>query len=97
MIAGFQLIPTITWYLAYGCGQQQNEQDKKYTSNAGDFDHHVDVVMRCGVHCTMENISIFIRSHWMPPMGECPRHIALAAAMVNKFVETTQNTNKSQL
>ena len=33
----------------------------------------------------------------MPPSGECPPHIALAAAMVNEFVETTQNTNKTQL
>jgi len=35
----------------------------------------------------MEHILGFTRSHWMPPM----------AAMVNEFVETTQNTNKTQL
>jgi hypothetical protein len=33
----------------------------------------------------------------MPPLGKCLRCIALAAAMVNEFVETTQNTNKTQL
>jgi hypothetical protein len=33
----------------------------------------------------------------MPPLGECLHRIAPAAAMVNKFVETTQNTNKTQL
>jgi hypothetical protein len=33
----------------------------------------------------------------MPPSGECLRRIAPAAAMVNEFVETTQNTNKTQL
>jgi hypothetical protein len=33
----------------------------------------------------------------MPPLGMCLRRIAPAAAMVNKFVETTQNTNKTQL
>jgi hypothetical protein len=33
----------------------------------------------------------------MPPSGECKRRIAPAAAMVNEFVETTQNTNKTQL
>jgi hypothetical protein len=33
----------------------------------------------------------------MPPSGECLRRIARAAAMVNEFVETTQNTNKTQL
>jgi len=33
----------------------------------------------------------------MPPWGECLHRIALAAAMVIKFVETTQNTIKTQL
>ena len=45
----------------------------------------------------MEHIQGFTRSHWMPPSGECLRRIAPAAAMVNEFVETTQNTNKTQL
>ena len=44
---------------------------------------------RCGAR--------FTRSQWMPPLSECMRHIALVAAMVNKFVETTQSTNKAQL
>jgi hypothetical protein len=30
----------------------------------------------------------------MQTLGECLRHIAPAAAMVEKFVETTQNANK---
>ena len=33
----------------------------------------------------------------MPPLVECLRRIAPAAAMVNEFVETTQNANKTQL
>jgi hypothetical protein len=33
----------------------------------------------------------------MPPLGKCLSCIAPAAAMINKFVETTQNTNKTQL
>jgi hypothetical protein len=33
----------------------------------------------------------------MPPSGKCLRGIAPATAMVNKFVETTQNTNKTRL
>ena len=45
----------------------------------------------------MEQIDGFTLSHWMLPLGECLRSIALAAAMVDKFVETTQNTNKTQL
>jgi hypothetical protein len=45
----------------------------------------------------MKHIRGFTRSHWMPPSGECLRRIAPAAAIVNEFVETTQNTNKTQL
>jgi hypothetical protein len=33
----------------------------------------------------------------MLSLGECLHRIAPAAAMVDKFVETTQNTNKTQL
>jgi hypothetical protein len=33
----------------------------------------------------------------MLPSGKCLRRIASGAAIVNKFVETTQNTNKTQL
>jgi hypothetical protein len=39
-------------------------------------------------------IARFTRSHWIQPLGKCLRHIALASAMVDEFVETTQNTNK---
>jgi hypothetical protein len=45
----------------------------------------------------MEHIPGFTQSHWMSPLGECLSCIAPAAAMVNEFVETTQNTNKTQL
>jgi hypothetical protein len=33
----------------------------------------------------------------MPPSGKCLRRIAPVAAMVDGFVETTLNTNKTQL
>jgi hypothetical protein len=33
-------------------------------------------------------------SLWSNQQGECLRRIAPAVAMVNEFVETTQNTNK---
>jgi hypothetical protein len=36
-------------------------------------------------------------SHWMPRSVKCSHSIAPAAAMVNKFVEKTQNANKTQL
>jgi hypothetical protein len=43
----------------------------------------------------MDHIWGFTRSHWMQPSGKCClRRIAPAAAMVDEFVETTQNTNK---
>jgi hypothetical protein len=44
----------------------------------------------------MEHIQGFTGSHWMLPSGKCLRHIAPAATMVNKFVETTKNTTKTQ-
>ena len=61
------------------------------------FDCHADAAIQCGVHHPMEHIQGFIQSHWMLPPGECLRHIAPAAAMADKFVETTQNINKTQL
>jgi hypothetical protein len=45
----------------------------------------------------MKHIRGFTRSHWMPPLSECLRRIAPVTAIVNEFVETTQNTNKTQL
>jgi hypothetical protein len=42
----------------------------------------------------MDHIRGFTRSHWMQPSDECLRRIAPAAAMVDEFVETTQNINK---
>ena len=52
-----------------------------------------ELTVRREAHCPMEHSQGFTRSHWMLPSGECLRRIAPAAAMVNKFVETTQNTN----
>jgi len=71
------------------------------TKNAGKL-LVISIAMRtwqcnAGVHCPMEHILGFTRSHWMPPLGECPSRIAPAAAMVNEFVGTTQITNKTQL
>jgi hypothetical protein len=46
----------------------------------------MDASVQCGVHCLMEHIPGFTRSHWMLPLGKCLRHIAPAAAMADKFV-----------
>jgi hypothetical protein len=36
------------------------DNDKKYTSNAGDLDCHADAAVRCGAHCPMERIRGFM-------------------------------------
>jgi len=78
-------ILTITWSLAYGCGQQRNRQYKKCRQINNDFDGHGDAVVRRGAHRPMEHTQGFTRSHWMPPSGECLRYIAPKAAMVDEF------------
>jgi hypothetical protein len=82
---------------SYGSGQQRINDNKKCRQIARDFYCHADAAVRRMAHRPMEHIRGFTRSHWMQPSGECLRRIALAAAMVNEFVETTQNTNKTQL
>jgi len=77
--------------------QRRIGDNKKCRQIAGDFDSHADAAVRCGAIRLMEHIPGFTRSHWMPPSGKCRSCIAPAAPMVSKFVETTQNTNKTQL
>jgi hypothetical protein len=36
------------------------DDNKKYTSNAGNFDGHADTVVQCGAHCPMEHIRGFM-------------------------------------
>ncbi len=82
---------------SYCCGWQWNRRQQKWRQIAGNFDCHGDAAVRRGVHHPIEHVQGFTGSHWMPPLGKCLRRIALVAAMVNKFVETTQNTNKTKL
>jgi hypothetical protein len=37
--------------------------NKKYMSNAGNFDGHVGTVVQCGAHCPMERIRGFMQSY----------------------------------
>jgi hypothetical protein len=37
--------------------------DKKYTSNAGNFDGHADTAVQSWAHCPMERIRGFMWSH----------------------------------
>jgi hypothetical protein len=39
------------------------DDDKKYTSNAGNFEGHAYMVLRCGAHCPMERIHGFMQSN----------------------------------
>jgi len=82
---------------SYVGGQQRIGNNKKCRRIPGDSDCHTDAAVQCGAHRPMEHIPGFTRSHWMPPSDECLCRIALTAAMVDEFVETTQNTNKTQL
>jgi hypothetical protein len=82
---------------SYGYGQQRIGDNKKCRRIAGDFDCHTDAAVRRGADRPLEHVHGFTRSHWMPPSGECLRCIAPAAVMVNKFVETTLNSDKTQL
>jgi len=82
---------------SYVSGQQWIGNNKKWRWIAGNFDCHEVAAARCGGHHPIEHIQGFTRSHWMPPSGECLRRIPPAAAMVDGFIETTLNTNKTQL
>jgi hypothetical protein len=85
---------TITWSLSMAGGDNGIDDNKKSRESASEFDHHVDAAVRCGVHRPMDHIPGFPRSHWMLPSGKCLHRIAPAAAMVDEYVEYTQNTNK---
>jgi hypothetical protein len=37
--------------------------DEKYMPNAGVFDCHADMAVRCGAHCLMVRICGFMQSH----------------------------------
>jgi hypothetical protein len=82
---------------SYGSGQQRIDDVEKFRQIDGNFNCHADAAVRHGAHHPMEHVQGFTQSHWMPPLGKCLHHIAPAAAMVDEFVETTQNTNKTQL
>ena len=82
---------------SYCCGRQWNRRWQKWRWIAGNFDCHGDAAVQRGAHHPIEHVQGFTGSHWMPLSGECLRRIAPAAAMVNEFVITTQNTNKTQL
>jgi hypothetical protein len=76
-------------------GDNEIDDNNKYTSNAGDFDCDVDAAVQCGLHRLMDHIPGFTRSQWILPLGECLRRISPAAAMVNEFFENTKHHQKT--
>ena len=66
--------------------------NKKYMSNAGNFDCHADATAGCRVHCLMKHTPGFTRSQWMPPLGKCLRCNAPVAAVADKFVKKQHKT-----
>jgi hypothetical protein len=54
----------------------------KCSKLAGNFDDHTAGLIWHKSHRLMKRIRCFMRSHWMPSSGECPRRITPAAAMV---------------
>jgi hypothetical protein len=65
MLARVMFMLTITWFLSMIVGTIKINNHKKCKQITCDFDHHVDVVIQFGAHCTMEHIQGFSRSHWI--------------------------------
>jgi hypothetical protein len=72
-------------------GNNKINNAKKWGEIDGNFDHHGYLMVHSGAHCPMKHIKGFTRSHWMPPLGECLRCIAPAAAMFAILVENRKN------
>ena len=72
-------------------GDNKIANNKKYTSNTGNFNCHADAVVQCELLRPMDHIPGFTRSQWMLPLGDCLHRIAPAAAIVNKFFENTKH------
>jgi hypothetical protein len=78
-----------------GYAQTLNQNDnEKYRQIAGNFGCHAAAAVQRGVHPPMKHNPGFTQNHWVPPLVKCMRRIASAAAMVEEFVENTQNSNK---
>ena len=77
-------------------GNNESATTKKCRRITGDFVCHADSMVQGGAHCPIEHIQGFTWNPWMLPLGKYLHRIAPAAAMVDKLVETTLNTTKSQ-
>jgi hypothetical protein len=73
--SGSHWTPTLGNYLlriATGTAGATGKQTtiNKYTYKAGRFDGHGNALVCNHVHCPMEEVQGFTRSHWMPQLGE---------------------------
>jgi hypothetical protein len=57
----------------------------KCTFVLGRFDGHDNALVQFWVHCPMQHVQGYLRSHWTMPLGKYLPHIALADAMVINF------------
>jgi hypothetical protein len=68
-----------------------NKQQRKMQANCWQFR------LLCGCGSTKRGASLNTKPLDAPPSSKYLRRIIPVAAMVDEFVETTQNTNKTQL
>ncbi len=59
LVTHIYFILTITWSLAYGCGQKCGQRDKKCSQIDDDFDGHGNAAVQRGAHRPMEHIQGF--------------------------------------
>jgi hypothetical protein len=67
------------------------DNENKCTSFAGHFNGPADAPWQCRVHCPMQEVQGFGRSHWKPPLGKYPLCIAPVAAGVTYKTMTIKN------
>jgi hypothetical protein len=48
----------------------ETDHAKQYTTVATYFDGRDDAPVQCRIHCPIEGVQGFTRSHWMPPSGK---------------------------
>jgi hypothetical protein len=68
------------------------DDKNKCISFAGRFNGPADAPWQCRMHCPMEEVQGFGRSHWKLPLGKYPLCIALATAGVTYKTTTIKNT-----
>jgi hypothetical protein len=65
---------------------------KECTSVAGHFGGYVNVLKQYTWHHLMQHVQGYIRSHWMPPLGNYSLRIAPAATRATSRQTTMKNT-----